>query len=493
MKSAVQTQAWRYTVVIAVVGAITAIDFRLRINPTTVALMFLVAVLLSSGYWGLRYAVVLAITATAAFNFFFLPPIGTFTIADPQNWVALIAFLVTALVASNLAERARREAEGARQRRREVERLYGLSQRLLASENVLDLLNSLPAYIQETFSVKSVAVIAADLPTIYRSSPQDAAIDESVLRSTMLRGEATTQSGVSYVPLRLGVRTVGALGVAGYELSHGTLEALGSLAGLAIERARALEALSKNRAMQENERLRSALLDSVTHEFRTPLTSIKASVTTLLSGAALDDSGRRDLLMVIDEETDRLNRLVGEASEMAQLDAGLFKLDLEQHSLRDALDPALHDAKASLENHPVEVNLPPDLPSVRMDAKRISEVLMHLLDNAGRYSPAGTPIKITAEVKADQVITSVADRGPGIDSFEQGMIFEKFYRGQHQRYTAPGTGMGLAIAKVIVEAHGGAISVVTQQGSGSVFSFGLPIFKATRPASTSPAISATRA
>jgi len=273
------------------------------------------------------------------------------------------------------------------------------------------------------------------------------------------------------------MRTVGALGIAGAELSRETLDALGSLAGLAIERVRAMEALSKNRAEQEHERLRTALLDSVTHEFRTPLTSIKASVTTLLSGATLDDSGRRDLLSVIDEETDRLNRLVGEASEMAQLDSGMFKLDLRPHSIQDALQPALIDAAATLEKHSVEVLVPPDLPKVRMDVQRIREVFMHLLENAGKYSPNGVAIKITSEVNGDKLVMSVADRGPGIDSFEQALIFEKFYRGQNQRYTAPGTGMGLAIAKVIVEAHGGTIAVVSQLGSGSVFSFSLPIAK----------------
>ena len=458
---------------------ITAVDFKLQVNHTTVALMFLVTVLLTSAYWGLRYALVLAIGATAAFNFFFLPPIGTFTIADPQNWVALFAFLVTALVASNLAERARREAEGAKQRRREVERLFGLSQRLLASENVLELLNAFPLYVQETFSVGGVAVMAADHPTVYRSSP-NTAFDETILRSTLLRGEPITQAGVSYVPLRLGMRTVGALGVTGDELSRGTLDALGSLAGLAIERARALEALSKNRAEQEHERLRTALLDSVTHEFRTPLTSIKASVTTLLSGATLNDQGKREMLTVIDEETDRLNRLVGEAAEMAQLDSGMFKLDLQPHSIWDALKPAQQDAKASLENHPVELRAAADLPKVRMDVQRIREVLMHLLENAGKYSDPGAPIKITSEVVDGRLVTSVADRGPGIDSFEQSLIFEKFYRGQHQRYAAPGTGMGLAIAKVIVEAHGGTIGVVSQLGSGSVFSFTLPLDNASR-------------
>jgi two-component system sensor histidine kinase KdpD len=470
----------RYMTVIAAIASITAIDYRLHVNPTTVALMFLVGVLLASAYWGLRYALVLAVGATAAFNFFFLPPVGTFTIADPQNWVALFAFLITALVASNLAERARSEAQDALQRRREVERLYGLSQRFLASENVLELLNALPGYVQETFSVGSVAVLAADHATVYRSSP-DAKFDETVLRSTLLRGEPVTQDGVSYVPLRLGMRTVGALAVTGDELSRETLDALGSLAGLAIERARALESLSKHRAEQEHERLRSALLDSVTHEFRTPLTSIKASVTTLLSGTALETPAKKELLTVIDEETDRLNRLVGEASEMAQLDAGMFQLDLQPHAIQEALEPAFQDAKASLDGHPLQMNISDDLPKVRMDLERIREVLMHLLENAGKYSGRGVPIRITAEISGDEIIVSIADHGPGIDTFEQSLIFEKFYRGQNQRYSAPGTGMGLAIAKVIVEAHGGTIQLVSQPGSGSVFSFSLPVDKDKNP------------
>lgn len=478
VKTRAQTQAVRYAVVAVAICVITAAGYRLHVNQTTVALTFLVMVLLTSAYWGLRYAVVFAVGATAAFNFFFLPPIGTFTIADPQNWVALFAFLIVALVASNLAERARREAEGAEQRRREVERLYGLSQRLLASDNVLELLNALPKYVKETFSVGSVVAMAADHATVYRSS-LDALFEESVLRSTLLRGEPITQAGVSYVPVRLGMRTVGALAISGGDLPRATLDALGSLTGLAVERARALQALSKNRAEQEHERLRTALLDSVTHEFRTPLTSIKASVTTLLSGAGLDDSGRRDLLAVIDEETDRLNRLVGEASEMAQLDSGMFKLDLQPHAIGDALNPALEDARGALENHPLEVAVDAGLPHALMDVQRIREVLMHLLENAGKYSPPGSPVKITSEVQRDQLVTSIADRGPGIDSFEQPLIFEKFYRGQHQRYMAPGTGMGLAIAKVIVEAHGGKIGVVSQLGSGSVFSFTLPIHKGT--------------
>jgi len=467
----------RYTVVVAAVALITVLAFRLHLNSATAGLMFIFGVLLASAYWGLRYAVALALCGAASFDFFFLPPVGTFTINDTKNWIAFISFLVTALVATKLGDQARRETESAKQRRREVERLYALSQRLLTLENVMELLNALPGFVRDTFAVSDVAVIAADHASIYRS-PMNARFDEKVLRSALLRGEPVAEGGIAYVPLRLGMRTVGALSVSGKELSRETLDAIGSLAGLAVERARALEALSKHRAEQEHERLRSALLDSVTHEFRTPLTSIKASVTTLLSGANLDDPGKRDLLTVIDEETDRLNRLVGEASEMAQLDAGMFKLELKPHDMWEALQPALQDAKASLENHAVEVGSDyGSLPKVLMDLQRIREVLMHLLENAGKYSPAGTPIKVSSEVQGDWMMTSVADRGPGIDSFEQSLIFEKFYRGQHQRYSAPGTGMGLAIAKVIVEAHGGTLGVVSQLGSGSVFSFRLPLDK----------------
>lgn len=290
-----------------------------------------------------------------------------------------------------------------------------------------------------------------------------------------MRGEPVKTDEVTYVPLRIGVRVTGALAVVGGQLSRETLDAIGSLVGIAMERARAVEELTKREAMQESERLRSALLDSVTHEFRTPLTGIKASVTSLLSDFQLADEQRHELLTVINEEADRLNRLVGEAAEMAQLDSHMFKLQLQPHSIRAAIDAVLQDSRTALQQHEIQVDVPDTLPEVRFDFDRIREVLVHLLENAAKYSPAGTPIRITAEIKGGELVTSVADRGPGIDLFEQTLIFDKFYRGRNQRYTAHGTGMGLAIAKVIVEAHGGTIGVVSQLGQGSVFSFAIPI------------------
>ena len=480
MSTTLRTAVLRYVGMFAGLAAVVAAGRYLDVNPTAVALLFLIAVLLVSAYWGLRLAVVLSLVATAAFNFFFLPPLYTFTISETQNWFALVAFLVTALVAGNLSERARREAEQSRQRRHEVEQLYALSQQLLTSEDLASLLNMLPRTIAETFAVSGCALMVNDRTAVYRSDP-NVPFEAEDLRSVAVRGDLIRQDDSdSYVPLRVGLKTVGALAVAGGSLSRETLEAIGSLTGLSIERARALEQLTLHRASQESEKLRSALLDSVAHEFRTPLTGIKASVTSLLSAPQIDDAMRLELLTVIDEETDRLNRLVGEAAEMARLDSGMFKLNRQPHAIRDALDPALEGTRLLLQNHRVEVNVDEGLPPVNMDANLIREVITHLLENAAKYSPEYTLVRLTAERKGNQIAVSVADQGPGIDSFEQSLIFEKFYRGKNQQLAAHGTGMGLAIAKVIVEAHGGTIGVVSQVGKGSVFTFDLPL-QATSP------------
>lgn len=475
MKNAWRIPAVRYLLMAAGLGLLTATGRLLKLNPTAMAMVMLIGVLFASAYWGLRYAILLSVVATAVFNFFFLPPLYTFTIADPQNWFALVAFLLTALVAGNLSERARREADEAKQRRREVERLYALSEHLLTSEHLASLLNMLPRIVTETFSVSGCALLVNDRPVVYRSGPEVKA-EEAALRSVATRTDLIRQDGdESYVPLRVGMKTVGALAISGSHLSRQSLEAIGSLAGLAIERARAVEQLTVHRAAQESEKLRSALLDSVTHEFRTPLTGIKASVTSLLSNPQFADDQSREFLTIIDEEADRLNRLVGEAAEMVQLDSGSFKLDRHPHDIRDAIVPALEAARNILQKHELSTEIPDDLPLVNIDAERIREVITHLVENAAKYSPQGTPIRLTVERKGRRISVSVADKGPGIDSFEQPLIFEKFYRGRNQQYAAHGTGMGLAIAKVIVDAHGGSIGVVSQLGSGSVFTFDIPI------------------
>jgi two-component system, OmpR family, sensor histidine kinase KdpD len=448
----------------------------LHVNPTTVALTFLLAILFVAAAWGLRYSIAMSVAAALCLNFFFLPPVGTLTIADTQNWMALFAFFATSLIASNLSERARRQTAEAQERRQDIERLYSLSQQLLIAENVLELMNTIPHLVMETFGARDAAVYVSTRDQIYRSNAGRHEISAELLKNAARGAEFSDPAGtVAVFCLRMGARVVGAFGIAGEFPSRSTMEAAGSLIATAIERANAVDRLTRTEASREGERLRSALLDSVTHEFRTPLTAIKASVTTLRSGARLDNEQQQDLLAVIEEESDRLNRLIGEAVEMAQLDAKEVRLDLQPQQIREAIDAALAESRSALDDHPVEVRLPATLPAVMMDSGWIKKVLQHLLENAAKYSPAGSPIFVSSEVKNDRLITSVADRGTGIDDLERSMIFDKFYRGQSQRYRVQGTGMGLAIVKAIVEAHSGRIEVTSQLGHGSVFSFGLPL------------------
>jgi two-component system sensor histidine kinase KdpD len=478
MKTAGRIAAARVVACIALVLAVMFLYRRIAVvNPTTVALTYLIAVLAVSAVWRLRYAVFTAVVATIGFNFFFLPPYGTFTIADPQNWIALFAFLGAAVIASQLAERALQNADLANQRRREAERLYTFSQKLLLTDRTAELMNVIPGSLIETFGGKAAAVFVSARQQTYRSSPELGNLQREELVNVSLRGEPVNDAGraVCITPVRMGMNLVGSVGLSGATVSLETLEAVGSLIAIAIERVESAEKLSKAEASRESERLRSVLLDSVAHEFRTPLMAMKASVTGLQTEPNLDEAARRDLLAVIDEETDRLNRLVGDATEMAMLDAGQVELHLEPAQIRDVISAALEEAKTLSKDHPAEVHVAADLPAIRMDAARIKEVLLQLLENAAKYSPPGSPISITSEIKSRQLVTSVADRGQGIEEFEQAMIFEKFYRGQEQRSRSQGTGMGLAIAKAIVEAHEGSIGVTSQLGHGSVFHFALPV------------------
>ena len=467
----------RYLAGAIIVACITFIDYRLlHVNLTTVALSFLVVVLFAAAGWGLRPAVFLSVLSTLSFNYFFLPPVMTLTIADTRNWVALFSFLITAVIASHLSDRARRAVAKANLRRHEVERLYGFSQQLLVTENPTELLTRIPGDLATSFALTEVALFVTARNRIYRSSGNSSELPAENLRASAQRRDTVTEEKhICYTPLMLGVRPMGALGISGSLPSRETVEALASLIAIAAERADALEKLTRAEAARESERLRTALLDSITHELRTPLTSIKASITSVRENPTMPAADKEDLYAVIEEEADRLNRLIAEAVEMAQLDAREVKLDMRPHAIREAIDAALVELSEPLQQHPVEVRLPESLPQTRMDLAYITKVLRHLLENAIKYSPDGSSIYISAEASEGKLVVNVADRGAGIDDLEQSMIFDKFYRGREQRGLIPGTGMGLAIVRAIVEAHHGSITCTSQMGHGSVFSFTLPI------------------
>jgi len=422
-------------------------------------------------------SVFMSVVAMLVFNYAFLPPVGNLTIADPQNWVALGAFLVTSIVGSQLSARIRKEADEAHSRRREIERLYKFSQKLLGEGNVIQLMNAIPNYIVESFEAGAAELFLPQKAKFYRSGYGAAHLDEDKMKMAFVRDEVTIESQQSlyFVPVRLGVRAIGSLGISGARLSRQTLDAVGSLVAIAVERARAVEQLSQTEAERQGERLKSALLDSVTHDFRTPLTSMKAAVTSLLASGKVAAPQAHELLTIINEECDRLNHLVEEAAEMARLEAGEIELHIAPASVEEIIQGALTLSKSSLAVREIQVRVAPDLPPVEADFERAQDILVKLIDNANLYSGREQPIIITAELTGDYVTTSVADRGPGIDDLEQGMIFDKFYRGKDQRYVVRGTGMGLPIAKAIVTAHKGTIGVTSQLGHGSVFSFSLPV------------------
>lgn len=479
MRRTAQQRVLRSIAALILVAAITALYRKAfsTVNQTTVALSFLMAILAVSAAWGMAVSALMSVAAMLAFNYFFLPPVGHFTIADPQNWVAMLAFLATAIVGSQLSNRIRKEADVAHRRRKEIEQLYAFSQKLLGEGNVIQLLNAIPNHIVEAFEAGAASVFLAEKQKFYRSGFGTLQLEEEQLRAAFEREEATIDAvkGFCYAPIRLGMKSIGSFGISGARVARQTLEAVGTLLGIAIERARAVEQLSKTEADRQSERLKSALLDSITHNFRTPLTSIKASVTSLLSDRPPKPEQGHELLQIMDEECDRLNRLIEDAAEMARLEAGEVELQFAAVPVQELIDVAMDTCKFALAGREVKLQMQNGLPMVRVDLLRAKEVMVQLLDNANLYSEKEKPIVVTAESNGNMVAISVADRGPGIDSAEQGMIFDKFYRGKDQRAVVQGTGMGLPIARAIVEAHGGSISMTSQRNHGSVFTFTLPI------------------
>ena len=354
--------------------------------------------------------------------------------------------------------------------------LYGLSRQLLQTENVASLLNAISPAIMLVTRADAVVLYLLDGDRRYMAGDSsEIQVDDIGLRQLAQTLPAPDTVGLqARVPLLVGVRPRGLLLMSGVSLSVETLEAIGGLISVSIDRAQALEDVTRGEAAKESERLRSLMIDSITHELRTPLTAIKAAASTLLLPKTLEQAEERELLTVIDEESDRLNQLVSEAVEMAQLDTKEVHMTFASTSVSAVVEKALANCSSLLDARAVKVDLP-TLPAVKADADYITKVLTNLIENAAKYSPAGTPICISAERRGGMVSVSVADRGMGIDLSEQGLIFERFYRASVPSQQTWGTGMGLAISRAIIEAHHGTLAVTSQLGEGSVFSFTLPV------------------
>ena len=458
-----------------VVLIITFHSSLVSVNHTTVALTLLLAILGISTWWGLLEATIASLVAVLGFNFYFLPPVGTFTVQDPQNWVALIAFLVTAVTASQLSARAKRRTREAVERQKELEGLYALSQSLLLSGSARSASQDLVSRVVKILGVSTAAFYTRSTDEVFRWGPESPLISDEQLRAEREEAVIGARKDYAIVPVRLGGQALGNLGLAGPLPSEAVLNAVAYLVAIGIERARALAEASHAEAARQSEVLKSALLDALAHDFKTPLTSIKAAATSLLGQAR--PAEEKELMSIINEEADRLNQLVAETLEMVRIEAGKLHPERRPHEVSEVIYSALADLKPVLLDRPVDVRLQNDLPLAEVDFDFIQQVLKQLLDNAVKYSPAQSPLTISARAGEGRIVISVADRGSGIDESERMRVFDKFFRAREHRFRVPGTGMGLAIAKGIVEAHGGKIWVTSEPGQGSVFSFSLPVYR----------------
>lgn len=463
---------------LGLIAAVTFVSFRLLpVNEITVGFLYLVAILLIATAGGLVESTLASVAAMLCFNYFFLPPVGTLTIADPRNWVALFAFLATSLTASQLSARAKRRTREAIDRQNEIEKLYSLSRALLLTDATRPIGKQIVEQIVQTFEFPAVALYDRSSGEIYRVGFDglpaiDTELREAAVRSQLSRNET---SGLIITPIRLGREPIAALAVRGASLSDAALQSLVNLVAIWLERALSEEAVNRAKVATQSEELKSTLLDAIAHEFKTPLTSIKAVTTDLLSDPVPSlKEHQRELISIADEAADRLATLVTQAIQLARIEGGKFQLNRGVHFPSALISAALRQMKSLTDGRGITVSIADDLPPVWVDAELMQMVIAHLIDNALKYSPRDAPIVIGARAGGGTLDIYVTDRGAGIKQEEQSRIFDRFYRGTTER-NLKGTGMGLAIAREIVRAHGQEIGVKSRLGEGSEFSFSLPL------------------
>ncbi len=457
------------------VGLTTALLVWVEAESTTAGLIFLVLIVWIATQAEMAVSLFAALLSTLAFDYYFLPPYRTLRLAGISEWVAVLSFFGSSVVAGRVAERARGQARKAEQRRADVERLYLLSQEMMLYDDASKLKDELPRIIERVFALEGVILYASDENRCFSSAaelPMNVLASLSALTTAPVVVHALP-GDIWAMPLNVGVRSVGALGWRPATLSREVATAITAQVGIALTRAAAIEASTRLEASREGERLRTALIDSLTHELRTPLTSIRAAASTLVQNEGLDDPARSELVTIVDEESARLDALIGEAVEMAELDANVVQVHARRQPTRALLEHAVEVSHAALKRHSVVIQIEePDTP-LWFDAQLLSRVLRHLLENAARYSPRESRIVLRSRHAGDRLEFAVEDNGPGIHSSDLPFIFEKFYRGK--KSAGKGTGMGLAIARAILLAHNGGIDVTSTPGQGATFHFWIPL------------------
>jgi len=471
-----------------------AVFLRQTLGVSNVSLAFLVAILASAVTYGLWASLLACLVSVLAYNFFFLPPLYTFTITDPENVVALFFFAVVAVIASNLAARLRAQAIAARQRARITEELYLFSRKLAGIATLDDLLWATAHQIALMLKVRVVLLLPEEERLEVKAGfPPEDMLDDADLaaaRWCFEKNQATgrgadTLPGAKrrFMPLRT---ARGAVGVVGIDRDKPGLlltpeesrlfDALSDQAALAIDRVNLARDIDRARLAAETDRLRAALLTSISHDLRTPLASILGSATSLVShGREFDETVRASLLRTIQEEAERLNRFIGNLLDMTRLESGPLKPQSGPTDLSDIIGAALQRAGKILQDHEIEIDLEAGLPMLDLDMVLMEQVLFNLFDNAAKYAPPHSRIAVAARRENGSVVVQVRDEGEGIPEGDLERIFDKFYRVHRSDRQRAGTGLGLAICRGFVEAMGGSITAGNRiDRRGAVFTIRLP-------------------
>ena len=478
----------------AAILAVT-LGFRLALqlhNPTIAALTYLLIVLVTATRARLWVAVVASAMAVVCLNYFFMPPVGTFTIADPQNWVALIAFLAVSIVASNLSASARDRAREAVARRDEVTRLFDLCRDVLLSTDSQQAISQLATFVARRFELDFVAICLPRSPDweVSDAGPLRLELDRHELTRAFagledaveFDAKARTYTGhramtvrghrVALVPLRIGTRAVGLLAAAGRPVEAGTLDALAGVTAIAIERAHFLEQQKAAELARQSEELKSALLASLGHDLRTPLTAIRVAASNL-QASWLAEADRREQSDLILAEVERLSRLFQNILEMARLDAGALSTDVRWVHPSEIVEAARDQVEHSLRRHPLVVDAESEL-LVQLDPRLTAAALAHILENAAQYTPAGSPIGLRMTVSSDGLTVHVRDHGAGISPVDLPHVFDRFYRGNEALRRVSGTGMGLSIARGMLAVERGRIWAENCPDGGAEFTIVVP-------------------
>jgi two-component system, OmpR family, sensor histidine kinase KdpD len=471
-------------------------------NAATVSTTFLLVVVVVAATSRLWVAIAVSVAAVFSFNFFFLPPVGALTIADPQNWIALFAFVAVSLVASQLSAATRARTDEAIERRDELARLFDLSRDVLQMTETREALATLARAVGRRFDLNVVAIA---LPRgtgwdVVEPAPSSISWNDAELTAAFAHAQSslefdarartygghrtmTTGSGViRLVPLRSGTRPIGLLAASGRPIEAGTLDALGGVVALAIERAQLLDERKAGELARQGEQLKTALLASLAHDLRTPLTAIRVAASNI-KGGWLADGDRAEQTDLILSEVERLTRLFQNILEMARIDAGAVAADARWVHPAEIVAAAREQVEHALTGHPVALDVTPDTP-VRLDPRLTASALAHLLENAAQYSPADAPIHITSRIEGDGLAIAVRDHGPGIPPADLTHVFDRFYRGAAAQSRTSGTGMGLAIARGLLAAERGRIWAENCSDGGALFTIFVPaLLKDTAPAS----------